>query len=279
MSRAAFSLVCVAVVALCRPTIASATTDALRVASAREGRAAAVSTDTTAASSATSATTDTSNDAATLAPIAVPLTREALLAGVSRELVAHYNLEGDLDLELLRSWSPPPQLAKAWTITVIEYPAVAASSMLLRCRIAAEGKVVAEPQLVVRAALWRDAWLTRSQLTIGATFDPSVLEARRVDLFREREALPAAVGDRSYIFARGVPAGRLLTWNDIARRPLVKKGEIVDVSAVEGTLIVTMKAVAMESGAQGDTVTVRNPESRKDFAAMVVDENRVQVRF
>jgi flagella basal body P-ring formation protein FlgA len=35
----------------------------------------------------------------------------------------------------------------------------------------------------------------------------------------------------------------------------------------------------MENGAQGDTVTVRNAESRKDFAAMVVSENRVQIRF
>jgi flagella basal body P-ring formation protein FlgA len=35
----------------------------------------------------------------------------------------------------------------------------------------------------------------------------------------------------------------------------------------------------MENGAQGDTVTVRNPESQKNFAAVVVDENRVQVRF
>jgi flagella basal body P-ring formation protein FlgA len=40
-----------------------------------------------------------------------------------------------------------------------------------------------------------------------------------------------------------------------------------------------MKALAMENGAQGDVVTVRNPESRKDFAAQVIDENRVQVRF
>ena len=31
--------------------------------------------------------------------------------------------------------------------------------------------------------------------------------------------------------------------------------------------------------AQGEVVTVRNPESRKDFAALVVAENRVQVRF
>ena len=87
------------------------------------------------------------------------------------------------------------------------------------------------------------------------------------------------MGDRSFIFARAVPAGRMLTWRDIARRPLVRKGEVVEVAAVEGPLMVTMKAVAMENGAQGDTVTVRNAESRKDFSAMVVSENRVQVRF
>jgi flagella basal body P-ring formation protein FlgA len=76
-----------------------------------------------------------------------------------------------------------------------------------------------------------------------------------------------------------VNAGRVLTWRDITRRPLVRKGDVVEVSAGDGQLLITMKALAMENGAQGDTVTVRNPVSRKDFAAMVVDENRVQVRF
>ena len=50
-------------------------------------------------------------------------------------------------------------------------------------------------------------------------------------------------------------------------------------SAVEGLLTITMKGLAMENGAQGDTVTIRNPESHKDFSALVVDENHVQVRF
>ena len=91
--------------------------------------------------------------------------------------------------------------------------------------------------------------------------------------------VPAAVGDRSFIFARAVPAGRSLTWRDITRRPLVKKGDLIEVTASSGALLVTMKALAMENGAQGDTVTVRNPVSQKNFAAVVVDENRAQVRF
>lgn len=208
-----------------------------------------------------------------------PFTRDQLMAALTRAIASHFNLEGDLQLELVRPWTPPARVATRWELAVVEYPAVPSSAMMLRCRVLADAANVAEATFVLRAQLWRDAWATRQPLTTGAAFDVSVLETRRVDLFRERDALPAAVGDRSYIFARALPAGRMLTWRDIARRPLVKKGDLVEVSAVEGPLVVTMKALAMESGAQGDTVTVRNPESRKDFAAMVVDENRVQVRF
>ncbi len=216
---------------------------------------------------------------ATAAAPVTPLTRDMLLSSLSRDLVAHFDLEGDLELDLIRDWAPPALVAKAWTVEIREYPTVASSAMMVRCRVAADGATVADTTLMVHAVLWRDAWATRFPTTTGATFDPATLEARRVDMLRERDALPTAVGDASYIFACGVPAGRLLTWRDIARRPLVKKGEIVDVSAVDGMLTVTMKAVAMENGGRGDLVTVRNPDSHKDFSALVVDENRVQVRF
>ncbi len=208
-----------------------------------------------------------------------PFTRDQLIGSLTRALVSHFSLEGDLQLELIRPWTPPARVATVWELSVLEYPTVTSTSMMLRCRVLADAAPVAETTFVVRAQLWRDAWSARLPLTPGAAFDASLLEVRRIDMLRERDVLPAAVGDRSYVFARALPAGRLLTWRDITRRPLVRKGEMVEVSAAEGSLVVTMKALAMENGAQGDTVTVRNPESRKDFAAMVIDENRVQVRF
>lgn len=206
-------------------------------------------------------------------------TREQLLSGITRALASHFNLDGELQVELLRAWAPPTRTAAVWEINVLDYPAAPAASMMVRCRVLADGVLAVETTFVLRAQLWRDAWSTRQPFTVGSIFDVSALETRRVDLMRERDALPAAVGDRTYVFARAVPAGRMLTWRDIARRPLVKKGELVEVSAADGSLNITMKALAMENGAQGDTVTVRNPESRKDFSALVINESRVQVRF
>lgn len=205
--------------------------------------------------------------------------REQVLAALTRAVSSRFNLEGDLQLELLRPWVAPSRTARSWDLEVIEFPSAANSTMMFRCRPVADGVQLPETNLLVRAQLWRDAWTARLPVASGGIFDSSALEARRVDLLRDREALPAVVGDRTYVFTRSVAAGRLLTWRDVARRPLVRKGDVVEVSATEGQLVVTMKALAMENGAQGETVTVRNPESRRNFSALVVDENRVQVRF
>ncbi|MDQ5980605.1 MAG: flagellar basal body P-ring formation protein FlgA [Verrucomicrobiota bacterium] len=213
------------------------------------------------------------------APAVGPLAQDAFVSSLARDLATHFNLEGELQLELLRVWTPPQLVARDWQVIITEYPSVAASAMLLRCRILADGNPTAEATITLRASHWRDAWIARQPLMHGTPFDPALLETRRVDLFRDRDALPAAVGDQTFIFARAVNAGRTVTWRDVARRPLVKKGDMVEVSAAEGTLSITMKALALQSGAHGEAVTLRNLESRKDFTAFVIDENRVQVRF
>ena len=219
------------------------------------------------------------SSAAATEPAAGPLTQEQVAAGLVQDLSAHFNLEGELQLELLRPWTPPDRMAREWRVVVTEYPAVAAAAMLVRCRLLADGDRAGECTLTLRATLWRDAWAARQPLANGADFDPALLEVRRVDFFRDRDALPATVGTPVYMFARAVGAGRLLTWRDVARRPLVRKGDLVEVTATDGRLHITMKGLALQNGAEGDSVTVRNPDSRRDFTAYVIDENRVQVRF
>src|SRR5688572_1129412 len=193
-----------------------------------------------------------------------PLTQETVVSALVQDLSSHFNFEGDLQLELLRTFTPPAIVASDWRVVVNEYPSVAGSAMLLRCSWLADGVPVGDATITVRATLWRDAWVARQPLVNGATFDVTALETRRVDLLRDREAVPASVGDQSYIFARAVNPGRIVTWRDIARRPLIRKGDLVEVSAADGMLSVTLKALALQNGAQGEAVTLRNIESRKD---------------
>jgi flagella basal body P-ring formation protein FlgA len=204
---------------------------------------------------------------------------DQLAQEITNALQAHFRLQGELDLELARPWTPPDQSAVKWDFAVEEYPGIAGANMLLRIRLKADGKVVDNKALMVHAELWRDVWVTREPLRDGTVFSTDVLDTRRVDVFAERDALPADEGGDSYIISRQVAQDHVLTWHDIARRPLVHRGEVVDVTGSEGMLSLRMKALAMETGSRGDLVTVRNLESRKDVTGVVVGEDEVQVHF
>jgi flagella basal body P-ring formation protein FlgA len=200
--------------------------------------------------------------------------RAALLQNVAAQLSAHFRVDGELQLESLRPLVVP---SGAIEVDILEYPASLASSMILRVRVPSADP--AEQTLVLRAQLLRDVWVSRQPLDRDAPFNGSLLDTRRVDALRERDAIPATEACRDHIFARNVSAGRILTWRDVSRRALVRRGQVIEVSAVDGALSITMKALAMENGAAGDTVKVRNLDTKKEFNALVVADSRALVRF
>ncbi len=204
---------------------------------------------------------------------------DRLMAEMSQLVAAHYKVDGDWVLEPQRPWTPPAETAATWQLAVTEFPEQPGANMLIHFRLLADGAQVEDTSLLVHATLWRSAWFARQPLTAHTVFNPADLDARRIDALRERDALPATAGDDTYFLARDIAADRVLTWHDIARRPLVRRGDVVDVTASEGTLFVSMKALAMESGARGDLITVRNLDSHKDISALVVSDNRVEVHF
>lgn len=204
------------------------------------------------------------------------LDRAALLRTLSLDMAAHYGIEETLEIDLVRPWEAPESAA---AVAVVEYPSALASSVLVRVRYLKDKAVLREDVLALRVQLWRDALVTRVPLGREAPLALDGLEIRRVDALREREALPAGIIGQDYVCARALPAGRQLVWRDVARRALVKKGSLVEVSAVDGRLSITMKALAMQDGARGEVVRVRNVDSRREFTALVVADNRAEVRF
>jgi flagella basal body P-ring formation protein FlgA len=204
--------------------------------------------------------------------------QQAMEKVLTRSVAAHFNLEGEFQLALEHNWVPERAPEAGWTFSVLEYPITPSSVMLVRCQVT-DSLGTQESSLLVHAALWRDAWAVKLPIEAGSAFDTSRLEARRSDMLREHELLPATVGDVGYVFARAVQVGRVLTWHDVARHQQVRKGDLVEVTAADGELKISMKVLALENGVTGDTITVRNPDSKKDFSAMVTDENHVEVQF
>lgn len=201
------------------------------------------------------------------------------LVTLSALLVERYRAVGDLRL----AWHRPPvaDSPRSADLEIVNAPAILAPQLLVTVRARDAAGRVSEHVLLLRAELWRDGWSLRQPGALGAPVAPAELEPVRVDALRERDALtfdPTAEAPELDL-ARSVPAGRVLVWRDVVRRPLVRRNQPVDVVASDGTLTVSLRAVALHDAARGESVRVRNPDSRREFVALVTSEARAAVRF
>jgi flagella basal body P-ring formation protein FlgA len=76
---------------------------------------------------------------------------------------------------------------------------------------------------------------------------------------------------------RSIAAGRLLDANLVHRRQLVKRGTSVQILAGEGPLQVRMKGKALDNGARGERVRVRNLSSGRKVTGEVIASGVIQV--
>lgn len=80
-----------------------------------------------------------------------------------------------------------------------------------------------------------------------------------------------------YIAKTTIMAGQPITEREVQPPVLVKRNQMVLVSATKGALTVTTRAQAIQNGAEGDYVTLRNPASRDEFSGLVRKDGSVAV--
>lgn len=213
-----------------------------------------------------------------VAPVALRAQTEApvWVPEITERIRAHFGLEGDLHLVPVNGGNFAPKAGA--TVSVVEFPANISAQFLLRVRTEVLGEASQEQTIVLRANLWRYGWRLRRPSQSGEMLDLSALEPVRIDVLRDRGAL-SSMPQGDYIFTRAVPPDRLLTWRDLAARPIVRRGQVVEVFAQSGPVSVSLKGMAMQDGARNETIRIRNLQSNREFTAQVTGESRAVIRL
>lgn len=99
---------------------------------------------------------------------------------------------------------------------------------------------------------------------------------------RPRDTLPAdlqaeTTGLVGRVARRALVAGNLVRTGDLARPELVAKGDTVTIVYEVPGMVLTLRGRANEAGAEGDTIAVTNPQSKKILQAQVVAPGKVTV--
>ena len=209
------------------------------------------------------------------------LTSDDVLSEIQKQLISYFGIKGDLKLSFLRDWRTLVLPQKDFTLTLTDYPAEGVTSSFgLRFKIECGGVAVGEWQTALRAQLWQTVWVTQGRLDRGQSLDRSQLNSQKVDVLRSKETLITEDVDPSgYDVAQGLGPGQALSKQNVTERPLIHKGDVVEVVAIQGTLDIHMKALALEDGGMRALIKMRNLDSSKDFTAQIKNENEVEVHF
>jgi flagellar basal body P-ring formation protein FlgA len=187
---------------------------------------------------------------------------------------------GELELRLSRPWTTVPVPDEPLKLKVLDMPtAGVAPAFIVRFQVeTSEGECIGPWQAALQARIWREIWIARSALKRGDSLRATEVARERRDVLGIREPIAEFdLEDSALQVADPVPAGAPLPARSVKSRPVVHRGEMVAGVLEEGAMAITLKLEALEDGAPGQVIRVRNPGSRRDLRAKVMNEQSVRI--
>lgn len=132
--------------------------------------------------------------------------------------------------------------------------------------------------LAADVTLWADILVTRRALLRGHRIDSDDLGYQRLALSQVRKGSlrdeTEAIGQEA---RRNLAANQPLRLQDIQAPMVVKRGDLVQITASLGGLKVVTPATALNNGRLGEQIRVENNRSSRTLKARVVGEGQVEV--
>jgi flagella basal body P-ring formation protein FlgA len=201
---------------------------------------------------------------------------ELLTATLQKECVKD---RGELELRLVRPWTSRTVPDEPLAIKILDLPPTGVTpSFIVRFELRTARETVGTWQLSLQARIWRDIWVARSALKRGGPVADADLERDRRDVLTLRESLAEfSAGDTTLELAEPLQAGSPVLARSVIARPVIRRGQADDALVQDGTLSITMKVEALEDGAPGQTIRVRNFQSRRDLRGKVLNEQTILI--
>jgi flagella basal body P-ring formation protein FlgA len=186
---------------------------------------------------------------------------------------------GELELRFSRAWLPINVPDEPLELKVLDMPlAGVTANFIVRFELRTGKEVVGNWQVVAQARIWQELWVAAGPLKRGQLLGAHDLTRERRDVLAARDALidlPAE--ERQLEMTENLPAGAPLTLRSVRARQLVHRGDVIEALAQDGLMTISLRVEALEPGAQGQVIRVRNPVSKREFRGKVQNEQTVMV--
>jgi flagella basal body P-ring formation protein FlgA len=186
---------------------------------------------------------------------------------------------GELELRFSSPWQTVMVPDEPLSVTLTQMPANGVNANFLAGFDLWNGKErVGHWQAVFQARVWRQLPVAHSTLLRGQLLrDADVTLERRDALALRDVVLQISKDDNSLALVENISAGQVVPNRAVRPRPVLKRGQVVDGIFEQGTLSISLKVEILEDGLVGQTIRVRNPNTRRELYGKVQNEETVRI--
>lgn len=200
---------------------------------------------------------------------------------ISSLIKAKYSVEENLVIEILSEWIPIKVPKDNWSVNIFDFSANnLCSNMTIGCSISSGSEILKRVWLSLKCSVLVDGLISNKHINRSSPLSFSDFNVQSVDILNIRGGVISANMSISDLeLTKAISLGQVLTWRDVTPKPKIRQGDQVDVVAMEGSMTVTMRAVALESGKIGDTIILRNENSRRNLRGEILGDGSIKVHF
>ncbi len=187
--------------------------------------------------------------------------------------------QGELELRLTPRWTPVSIPDEPLEMKTLELPAGGITrNFVFRAELRTPKETVGTWPLACQARIWHEIWVAAGPLKRGQLLSPNDLIRERRDILGLRDLLETLPPEGAGLeMAENLNPGTPLSQRSLRARPLVRRGDVVEAVVEDGTLTITLKVEVLEEGAFGQSIRVRNPQTKREFRGKVQNEQTIVV--
>jgi flagella basal body P-ring formation protein FlgA len=201
---------------------------------------------------------------------------EMLRAALQKDYVG---ARGTLEIHFTRPWSPATVPEEALTLQLTDLPpAGVLPSLVAGFELWCGKERVGVWQAPLQARIWHEIPVAHSPIPRGQLLrDADIIQERRDVLSQHEACIDFPVTDNLLETSGSIQAGQPVTSRSTRSRPVLHRGQIVAAIFQDGPMTISLKVEALEDGAVGQTVRVRNPKTRRELYGKIQTEDLVSI--
>lgn len=153
------------------------------------------------------------------------------------------------------------------------------SFMKTHYKVLADGKQVADHTSYFKAQLMQNVWISQKVAQRGKTLGEIKLLNKKTDTINLRGGVWIGKPDKTQQLVTTVSAGTVILERHLRRTPVIFRNQTVEAVLQHKALEIRLRVLALEDGAPGDLIRLRNTRSSKEIRGKVVNSREVKVIY